>query len=103
MAELYLRLSEIERLIADAKENLQREVNQGVRKHSPDGQIQSLNALGGIEALENFFYSCRLRAGEFAPVTEEKRSQDFEALKKPRLAHVGKRFKKEKIVRMGGR
>lgn len=92
---LYLSLSEILSLIESKKEDLQRQSNQGVRKHSPEGQIQSLMALGGMDALDDLLYLCRMRAGQFAPETAKSRADAFEALKRSQLQLVGKRLRKK--------
>ena len=69
VADLYLSLEELRQIVADLKEQFQREANQGIRKHSPDGQLQGLAALAKMEAAESFLYNCSLRAGEYSPAT----------------------------------
>ena len=75
--ELYLTLEELRAIAADLKEGFQREANQGIRKHSSDGQLQGLAALACMEAVDSFLYNCSLRAGEFAPVKADARKEVF--------------------------
>ena len=63
---LSLSIEEIERIALDTKEDLQRQANQGIRKKDWE---QGVGALASMEAIDNFVYSCRMRAGVFAPAS----------------------------------
>jgi hypothetical protein len=72
MSELFLSLEEIRKLINDKKEDEQRKANQSIHKEDLKAGICALYAK---ETLEQFFYTCQLRAGAFAPVTADARSK----------------------------
>ena len=62
-----LTIEQIERVIADEKENCQRKVNQGVLK---EDRVQQLMYMGGMEALDRMLYSVRLAVGIRAGLSE---------------------------------
>jgi len=73
-----LTVDEIARIIADQKDDLQRQANQGIRKKDWE---QGIGALASMEALDTFLYNCRLRSGEFAdPSPEHKREKKPEPI-----------------------
>ncbi len=54
-----LTIEQIERVLADEKENCQRKVNQGVLK---EDLVQQMMYMGGMETLDRVLYSVRLAA-----------------------------------------
>ncbi len=54
-----LTIEQIERVLADERENCQRKVNQGVLK---EDRVQQLMYMGGMEILDRVLYSVRLAA-----------------------------------------
>lgn len=58
--DLSLSLEEIENCAADFKDDLQREANRAVRRHDSN---TALAALEGMEYIEKFLYTLKLRAG----------------------------------------
>lgn len=91
-ARLYLTLEEIAQLVEEARADHQRKANQAIIK---DDLKQGWGALASMEALESFLYTCRTRAGAFAPVTAEGRARSLEELKRSGLQLVGKRIRKK--------
>lgn len=55
-----LSLDEIENCAADFKDDLQREANRAVRRHDAN---TALAALEGIDYIDKFVYTLKLRAG----------------------------------------
>ncbi|SRR6266852_6632331 len=49
------------------KDDLQRQANQGIRKKD---WSQGIGALASMEAIDNFIYTCELRARMYAPRVE---------------------------------
>lgn len=76
-----LSIEEIEEVGASFKEDLQREANRAVRRHDSN---TALAALEGIEYIQKFIYTLKLRAG----------SQLGQAIRPPRAKPI-RIFKKE--------
>ena len=58
-----LSLDDLQKIASDLKEDLQRQVNQGMRKKDWE---QGVAALGGMEAVGEFLRVCEIRAGMYA-------------------------------------
>ncbi len=63
-----LTLDELRRLATDLKEDLQRKANQGIRKKDWE---QGISSLASMEAIDEFLYTCELRARVYAATERE--------------------------------
>lgn len=87
--ELYLTLSEVESLIADAKERQQGKANQAILK---EDLREGYAALASKKVLEDLLYCCQLRAGQFSPDARKLRAP-LEELRRSGLQLIGKRIR----------